>query len=388
MQNERRPSVVWLTAAVWAGVVMFAVTHAVLSTSLKQIGVDLKIDEAAKGALATPRSCALAAVALLVGYAADRVGKRRFLVAGMGVIGLSMLLAGASGSYAAMMGSMFVLGMGLGCLEALLSPLVADLHPRNVASHMNVMHAFFPLGLAASSVLIGGALERGVRWPSLFTVSAIPAAVIGAMFLIGRYPRAEAAERREPVAVRTILSNPTFWLLAVAMALTAGGEGALVHWTPNFIQTEYGVGVQVATRGLMVFGAAMAVGRFSAGAAVRFFPLTGMLIVLAGVSAVGGAALAVVPRLPVTLVCLALVGLFSASFWPSILALSSEHIAQGSATLYAMMAVAGIAGFAATPLAVGVVAEHLGMRAGLGLLPACFVAAALALAAAGRHKPN
>ena len=90
------------------------------------------------------------------------------------------------------------------------------------------------------------------------------------------------------------------------------------------------------------------------------------------------------PSLAATLVSLALVGLFSGTFWPSILALGSEQIAKGSATLFAALAVAGIAGFGLSPLAVGVVAQHAGLRVGMGLLPVGFVLSALALIASSR----
>ena len=53
---------------------------------------------------------------------------------------------------------------GLGDLEAVASPLVADLHPDTVELHMRVLHAFFPLGIVISSLLAGAALDAGVPW--------------------------------------------------------------------------------------------------------------------------------------------------------------------------------------------------------------------------------
>ena len=97
--------------------------------------------------------------------------------------------------------------------------------------------------------------------------------------------------------------------------------------------------------------------------------------------------MAALPSLAATLVSLALVGLFSATFWPSILALGSEGIAKGSATLFAALAVAGIAGFGLSPLAVGLVAEHASLRIGMGLLPVGFLLSGLALIATGLLDP-
>jgi len=383
---ERKASLWWLTAASWLALVTFALTHALLSTPLKRIGEELGVGYDRLGALATPRSFAVAIATLLTGYAADRFGKRGFLVGGMLLIALALLGAGMSSTYAALMGAMFALGIGLGSLEALLSPLVAELHPRAVAAHMNVLHGFFPLGLAGSSAVVGMALERGVRWQTPFALAALPAAALALMFLVGRFPERRPGKNGAPLPVRGILTSRGFWLLAAAMALTAGGEGAMIHWSPSFIETQYPTSAAVGKWGLTVFGLAMAGGRFGAGWVVRRVPLTAMMVTVAGASAAASLALAAVPNLTATLVALALVGFFSGTFWPSILARGSEAIASGSATLLAALAVAGIAGFGISPLAVGVVAQHAGLRAGMGLVPAGFLLSALALIASGRHE--
>lgn len=385
MEKESGAGTAWLTAAAWASLLMFAIALSVLSVSLTQIGDELEVGFGLLGALATPRSCAIALAALSFGYAADRIGKKWLLVVGMLVLSLALFWAGRTETYLGLMGGMFLVGAGLGVLEALVSPLVAELHPHSVATHMNVLHGFFPIGLVGSSLLVGHALDAGVPWRTPFVLAAVPAVAVGAMFAVGKYPNRRVSERPAPLRAEELLSNGTFWLLAVAMALTAGAEGAFIHWGPSFVQTQYGVDAQTGGYGLMAFSAAMAVGRFGAGAAVRRVSLTGMMIAMALLSAAAALCVAALPSLPVTLIALALAGLFGACFWPTILALASERIAAGSATLFAVMAAAGIGGVAIVPLAVGALAERFDLRIGLGALSLCFLGAALVLVPLARR---
>lgn len=386
MQNKSNASVIWLTGTAWASFLIFAATTTLVSVSLKHIGEDLDVGFALQGALGVPRSCALALAALVSGYAADRLGKKWFMVGGMLVIAFALLWVGASSTYLALMAGLFVMGAGLGCLEGLASPLVAQLHPRSVAAHMNVLHAFFPLGILGTSI-VGFALDRGVHWRVPFSILAVPAALVAGMFLLGRYPGEEVSRRPAPVRIRDLLANRTFWLLAAAIALTAGCEGALIYWSPNFIQVEYEAEAMTGAYGLMVFSAAMAIGRFGTGAVVRFVSLGGMMISMAFLGALATLCVAAIGSLHATMVSLAFAGLFVACFWPSILSLASERIAAGSATLFALIAVAGIAGFGLGPFAVGALAQHIGLRGGLALVPPSFTAAGLVLIVVLRTPP-
>jgi len=385
MATDTRPSARWLTATSWLALLIFAATSTLISVSLKHIGDDLQIGFGMRGALAPARALVLGAATLLVGLLGDRLGKRWFLGGGMFVVALSLVAVWQSTGYVGLLIGLGGVGVGLGGLEGLVSPLAADLHPRNVAVHLGVLHGFFPAGLVVSSFLIGAALDSGVQWRVPFVVVAVPAALVGAMFLLGAYPtHAYHGPGKERLRVRAILGNRTFWLLAAAMMLTAGCEGSLIYWSPNFLQDQYGVGAKVGAAGLMAFSAAMAVGRFGMGAIVRSVSLDRLML--------GGAVLFVavtscaagIDNLGVNVACLAAAGLLIACFWPGVLSLATERIATGSATLLAMLAVAGIAGFGILPAVIGIVAERFGLRVGLGMVPATMVVVALILLIAAR----
>ncbi|KPK62953.1 MAG: hypothetical protein AMK73_05505 [Planctomycetes bacterium SM23_32] len=362
MDDGRPATIRWLTATAWVSLLVFAATSTLTSVSLKHIGTDLEIGYSLRGLIAFARAIVLAASTFTVGYWADRTGKRRLLSAGMCVAALGLVCVGRSSGYAGLLAGTMLMALGLGSLEALISPLITDLHPERVETQMNVLHAFFPAGIVLASQVVGRALDAGVPWRMPFTLVALPAVVVAVMYGVGRYPDARAGGRPTPVRVRAVLANPLFWALAFAMWLTAGCEGALIYWSPNFVQDAYGTTATVGAWGLTAFTAAMAVGRFGTGAAARFVPLSRLMVCLALLAAGSGLVLVLVDALWVSMTAFVLAGLFVACFWPSILTVANRRIAARSATLLAMLSVAGIAGFGVIPAVIGALADARGLR--------------------------
>ncbi len=377
--KHRAAARVWhLTVAAWASLVVFAATSSLLSVSLERIGSEFSIGFGPRGALAGIRALVLASATLVIGRLADRFGTKWFISGAMVVIAVGLVWSGSSPTYVWLVGGIAVMAVGLGGLEALVSPLVAELHPRNVATHLSVLHAFFPAGLVVCSFAIGRALDSGVHWQVPFRVAAIPSLLVGVLFLTGRYADGPA-ERRVTLGIRAIAAMPLFWILAAVIMLGAGCEGTLIYWTPNFIQAEYGTAAVVGAAGLVLLSLAMTVGRLGVGIAARRLPLESMMMYLALVGAVASGCFALVDGLWASMGLLMAAGLCVACFWPCTLALAARHIATGSATLFAMLSVTGILGFGALPYASGLIAEKFGLRVGLCLVPAAFVAATFAL---------
>jgi MFS family permease len=379
MEKRNGTAVLRLTAASWLSLLLFACTSALVAVSLKRIGGDLGLGFGERGMLAPARSLALAACTLASGYLADRVGKRLFLVAGLCVGALALAWIGLSSGFAGLVVGMALLGVGFGPVESLTSPLMADLHPRRVGTYMNVLHGFYPLGVAATSFLAGLALDRGVPWRRPFLLAAVPIVLLAALFAGGGYPASAAQEGRRPVALRHILGSGVFWLLLSAMVLTAGCEGSLVFWTPNFIQADYGTAALTGGTALAAFSLTMAGGRFGFGAALRFAPLSVLLPALAFAGTGLTLGLVLVDDLHVSMILLGAAGLCLACFWPSILTVATERVAAGSATLLALLATGGIFGFGALPQAIGLVAEKWSLRGALALVPAALAVAGLIL---------
>jgi len=381
MRQARPPSVRWLTATVCAAFLVHASTPTLLSVSLKAIGSDLGIGYGAQGALVLARAAVLGVITFVAGLLADRLGKRYILTAAMLLAAAGMLCVGHSVGLAGLVAGILVMSLGLGGLEALNGALVADLYPHAVDSRVNLVYAFYPCGVVVSSLAVGTALDAGVNWRVPFALLAIPAALVGFMYWAGRYPTSCAPSGQERLTVGRILANPRFWLLVLAMLLTAGTMGSMVYWGPSFLQDAYGTSAKTGSAGLAAFMVAMAVGRFGTGIATRFASLLRIMLAMAALATACTLGLVLVDSLALTMVAFVLAGLGMACFWPGLVALAVGRIGAGSATLLAMLSSAGIVGFGFIPAGVGLLAGRWGLRAALGACPVAMALAGALLAA-------
>ncbi|NLW49511.1 MAG: MFS transporter [Candidatus Brocadiaceae bacterium] len=380
MEQQRPPSVRWLTASVCASFLVYASTPTLLAVSLKAIGADLGLGYGAQGALVLARSVALGIITVLAGFLADRWGKRLILPAAMLLAAVGMLVVGGSTGLAGLLVGVMVTSIGLGGLEALNGALVSDLYPQSVDSRVNAIFGFYPVGVVISSLAVGAALDAGVDWRAPFALLAIPSILVMAMFRLGRYPASSSAAGARRLTVRGILADPRFWLLAAVMLLTAGAMGCMVYWGPSFLQDEYGTSAKVGSAALAVFMVAMAVGRFGTGAATRLAPLLRIMLVMAVLGAGASLGVVLVDHAAVTIVLYGAAGLGIACFWPGVVALAVSRIGAGSSVLLAMVCSVGILAFGFIPAGVGLLAARWGLRAALGVCPVSMVLAALLLA--------
>ena len=92
-----------------------------------------------------------------------------------------------------------------------------------------------------------------------------------------------------------------------------------------------------------------------------------------------------VPGLWGAWVLFALGGLFVACFWPSLLAVASDHICIGSMSLFSLLAAAGVSGCVVVPWAIGALGDIFGLRTGMLVLPTAMGMLIVMLLVASRY---
>src|SRR4051794_14295856 len=134
---------------------------------------------------------------LLGGRAADLLGRRRVLVAGVGLIGISSLVGGFAQNEGVMIGARLAQGLGAAMtLPAALSILTTTF--REGSDRTKALGIWGAVGVLASAagVLLGGLLVQGPGWRWVMFVNPIAAALVlvGVFRLIGGdRPRARLA---------------------------------------------------------------------------------------------------------------------------------------------------------------------------------------------------
>jgi fucose permease len=360
-----------LYVACLVGMLVFAASITTPAVCLRQIGDEFGLSLAGRGLLGSLRMGALLASLLLSGYLADRLGKARFLTAGMLLVAAGTAATSLARGYHALLAAQAIAGLGTGALEALVNPLVAELHPKGPARPLNIANGLFSVGLVLAAVLTGEMLQAHFAWRAALWVWVAPAAVGGVLFAARGYPQT-GRETGTDVG-RAFLRSPLFWVLMGAILLGGGCEAGMTFWGASFTEHELGASARSGAWTVAFFGACMAAGRFGTSGIVARVPPLLLMIGSAAGCALAAAGLCVVGSVQGAWALFALGGLFVACFWPTILAVAAERVQVGSATMFALLAAAGISGCMIFPWGIGAIGDVAGLRAGAALLPASMV---------------
>ena len=164
----------------------------------------------------------------------------------LGVMGLSMLLAGAAPNYWAMLGVMLLVGAGPAFFHP---PAISELSRRYperrgfvVSLHglgANVGEVLGPLGAAS---LLGFLAWRGVLQAS-FAPAIVAAVLIWGLTRAGATPRGSGVTSVGEYArtFGSLLGNPVIVVLVLATAVKGIGEGAVTTYVPLYLVDDLGI---------------------------------------------------------------------------------------------------------------------------------------------------
>ena len=369
-----------LDMATWGGFTVFATSSVVTPICLPEISTTLSTSLSEGGGSETARSILVLIVLVLAGVLAHRWGKKSLLTSGQYLVAAGLLMASLSQNYPMFVVALMVIGMGGGLTEALISPLVVDLHPEDSGKYLNITHAFYPIGVMVSALLFGELLTLGYSWRFVFRVAAVAALTMGFFLNTSRFPPAGHGERSPWNLIGRILLLPGFWLFAVAILLGAAVESAFTFWSRSYVATYLQEVPRAGAIAVVIFAAAMATGRLLAARLSRTMSLKALMM---GSAVLGVAVTGMVPMatdLSGFYALLALAGIAAACFWPTILAEATGRLKADATMLCIMLSVSGIAGFGLAPWLMGAIGDRADLRAGFYIIPVFFVGLMVVLA--------
>jgi EmrB/QacA subfamily drug resistance transporter len=178
----RETSRTWALALLCVTQLAISLDLASVNLSLPSIQDDLDVSQANLKWVASAYAVALGGFVLLGGRAADLLGRRRMLMAGLAVFGLGSLGAGLAWGEAALIGARGLQGVGAAIVTPAALSLLAATFPegreRTVA--LGAWSAAGGLG-GVAGLLLGGMLAGSVGWEWAFVVN-LPV-VVGAIAL-------------------------------------------------------------------------------------------------------------------------------------------------------------------------------------------------------------
>ena len=140
----------------------------------------------------------------LLGYYGDRLGRRRVIVAGLVVIGLTTLATMAATSVNHLVVLRFLTGVGLGGVIPNVATLIAELAPRRIRGRMLVAVTLgMPLGISLPG-LVAGAVVPLLGWQGILLVGGLlPLGVaLAALAIMPESPKYLVERRGDAVGAR------------------------------------------------------------------------------------------------------------------------------------------------------------------------------------------
>ena len=338
------------------------------------------------GAIEIVRVALLLVVLVAGGIAAARWGKPAVMMWGSFSLAVGMICYAVAPAYAIVLAAMAFVGIGGGVIEGLVNPMVQDAHPEESGQYLNVVNAFWSVGILSTVLITGILLTRGVSWRLLMASSGVLGVVAGIVFWRLRETRrpglsSDAEPSRAEVGeslgqIRSVLIKKRFWVFASAMFFGAGAEGAFTFWSASYIQLYYRALPNAAGFGTAIFAGGMIAGRMLSGRYVRQKGLRTLILISALIGIGVSGLVYVVGTVGGFYVVLFGAGLSVACFWPSLQSYAADCLSVDTTMLFILLSCGGIPGFGIASWLMGIIGDSAGIRAGFAVIPVflCFLA--------------
>jgi MFS family permease len=202
------------------------------------IAAEFELDAASAGAIATAFFAGSAAMMLAGGWLADRVGTRRMISLGFGIVVISNLACGlASPTYLILLGWRFVGGMGTGLAFAAGAAYInAVFGPRGAHLAQGLYGASFLAGSASSLLFMPALAGPADDWRLAYTLSGLGVGIAWLAWTIGApaEPRARARlAGRTAAGLGAALAARNSWLLGLCHMCGFGLAMILGTWVTS-----------------------------------------------------------------------------------------------------------------------------------------------------------
>jgi fucose permease len=303
---------------------------------------------------------------VVTGPLVDRWGAKLFVQIGNALIAISLAGMIFVPSYAELGFAVFMLGVGAGILDMVLSPVVAALNPEKRSSSMNWLHSFYCVGAVVT--IMAGTLVLHIGWgwrTACLVLLPLPLTLLGA-FARMIFPSVVADEEGR-MRLGTLLKEK--WFIGAMAAIFLGGatELGMAQWLPAYAESALGFPQWIAGVGLLLFSIAMAAGRMIVGAfGTKLNPFQ-IMAWGCGSSVVLFLAGSFLPVYSLALAACVLAGFTGSSLWPTMLAVTADRYPNGGASMFGALAALGNAGGIFMPWTVGWIAGIHDLHVGLAI---------------------
>jgi fucose permease len=245
----------------------FAMTSDAVGGVIPRIIDEFRLSMKAASAFHYAPMIAIAVGALLLGFLADRLGRKRTITLGLALYGFSSLAFAFGKSFGLFVGLLTVSGLGISIFKIGGLALVGDV-TACAQSHtklMNTAEGFFAVGSIVGPAVVAALLSHGLSWKWLY-VSAAGLCVL--LIVVATritdpetHPSAQTAGLHQTLR---LMKDPYALGFSLLIALYVAVEVAIYVWMPTYVRAYRGAYAWLPVYGLTLFFVLRAIGRFLA----------------------------------------------------------------------------------------------------------------------------
>jgi fucose permease len=260
---------------------MFAMTSDAVGSVIPEIIAEFHLTLTAASAFHYVPMAAIAVGALLLGFLADRLGRKPTIIMGLALYGVACGLFATGHRFGFFVVLLGLTGLGVSVFKIGAVALVGDIS-RSGADHtaiMNLLEGFFGVGSIVGPAVVAGLLSVGLSWKWLYLVAAGICAVLVVLATLVRYPqpRRDGAGGHDLGTTLRMLRDPFALGFSALIGLYVAVEVAIYVWMPTLLLTYRGSHAWFAAYALTLFFVLRASGRFLGAWVLGRYSWTGVL---------------------------------------------------------------------------------------------------------------
>jgi MFS transporter, FHS family, L-fucose permease len=310
---------------------------------------------------------AYAVMSIPAGILIERFGEKTVMISAFLLTLAGSLMFASSPTYLTAILSLFLIGVGMACLQVGINPLLrVSGGEENYAFNAVMAQVFFGAASYLSPLVYSYfTTNLHFAWVSIYWLFSALAFGMSVAVLFVSFPKIIRTEEERAGGLTTylqLLKNKTVWLFFFGLFFYVGLEQGLANWMSQYL-TGLGYNPQIeGAQAVAHFWGWITIGSMIGLIFLKFFDSRKVMIV-ASVIAITAFSFALFGSAEVAIYAFPLVGLGCSVMWSITFSLALNSLSHNHGTFSGILCT-GVVGGALMPVVVGSLGDHFGLRAG------------------------
>lgn len=315
-----------------------------------------------------------ALLSIPTGIFQDRKGKKITVILGMVLTGIGFLIPFAVYNYITVILGFTLLGIGNTILQVSANPLLMDVST-DTTKVANLSLSQFVKAIAS---MVGPIITAGVaaymdNWKLIFPIYAIISAL--SSFWLYSVPIEESKLEKKPASFSTVMSilkHRFVWVMIMSVFAMVGFDVSMNSNIANYLQTRFGITLEVASLGISIYFAALMVGRLAGAVLLRKLEAKSFLTISTALTLIGLAGIIMIDDLFIVQIMIFVTGIGFSNLFPIIFGITVESRPEYANEISGLI-ILFVCGGAVVPPIMGLVSQYFGVALSMSVLVLCIL---------------